>query len=74
MNRIRRELFKNSEQERVNPKSEAIIHNIEISGEPNSSNNMDLRKLRQYLKILLASERITKEQLEGSKLVKLRGI
>lgn len=33
---------------------------------------VDLRKLREYLKILLACERITKEQLEKSKLIEFR--
>lgn len=31
------------------------------------------RKLREYVKVLLSSEEITKADFEGSKLIKLRG-
>jgi len=33
-----------------------------------------MRRLREYVKVLLVSEEITKQDFEGSKLIKLRGV
>ena len=33
-----------------------------------------MRRLREYVKVLLANEEITKQDFEGSKLIKLRGV
>ena len=41
MKRIRRGLFKNTEQEHINPKNGVLIHNIEITSDCNHSNNMN---------------------------------
>ena len=41
MKRVYRRLFKNTEQEGINPKNRALTHNIEIGGDFNQTNNMN---------------------------------